>query len=734
MTIARRLEVALSASDAVVWEIDFNEGDVFFGDRIAKMLGLGLGDRLPIAQFSALLAAFQEGFAGSKYENALNRGDAETFNRLSPPELTLTLADGQKRFCRNYSKTLRGEDGRIERLTGLLVDVTPHIMTQRELTAAKEAAEEANKAKSRFLSNMSHEIRTPMNAIIGMTDLLSNEFLSDKQSRLVRDINASASSLMEIINDLLDLSRIESGKFDLAPADYNLKELLENLNSMFLYSANAKNVLFRFESEANLPEYVFGDDVRVRQVLINILNNAVKYTRQGAVTFLAGLDDGRLSFSVLDTGIGIRQDDLRSIFEEYTKFDPHKNRRVIGTGLGLAITKKLVDKMEGAINIQSEYGKGTQVHITLPYVPGAPAEAAANRVEFQRLSAPEAKILVVDDKLVNLRVAAGMLELFDIVCDLAASGQEAVDKVRGGSYDLVLMDQMMPDMDGLEAMRLLRSEGFTRGRPPIVALTANAVSGAREFLLEAGMDDFLPKPIDKSQLCQILAKWLPPEKMIFTRSESAAPADEPWSPFLKEAARIEGLDVAEGLALLGGKQEAYRDLLRVLMQTMPRIADVMREALETDQMRLLAIEVHGLKGSLRHVGALALAEKALELEQNAKAGDIGVCVEKLPALLEGVQALERHFRRLFEDFEVPEHRPAGDPQVLRHGLVILSECLEEFDFTAAKEILSHLSAFDYGEPLNERLAHAENMVDVFDFASASSTVEELGGMIAPETA
>ncbi len=730
VAIARRLELALSSSDTGVWEADFNTGTFYYDNTTGKTLGLDGSGEISFALFNTLLSGIQEGYAGSDYQAALLAGDGNAFNRLNPAELILSIPGGGRQYFRNTTKAVRERGGKISRVTGLMVNVTPLIKTQQELTAAMETAELANRAKSQFLSNMSHEIRTPMNAILGMADLLSTEALSDKQMRLVRDINISSASLLEIINDLLDLSKIEADKFDLAPVDYNLKIMLENLYSMFLFSAGKKGIRIVFEPDEDLPEFVFGDDVRVRQILINIINNAIKYTERGQVRLSAKHEDGSITFQVQDTGIGIKQEDLAHIFDDYTQFDAQRNRGVVGTGLGLAITKRLVEKMDGHIEIESEYNEGTTVHIALPFVPGKPVESPIAKGAFRPFRAPAAKVLVVDDKEMNLKVAAGVLQLFGINCDTVDSGQAAIERVCSEPYDLVFMDQMMPKMNGREATQILRGSGYTTEKLPIVALTANAVTGAREELLAAGMDDFLSKPIDKVKLGNILQQWLPPEKIQYgTAQAEDAETDEPLSDFLREASKIDGLDVTAGLDILGGKQDAYRELLAIAKNTIPVSVAAMEAALDAGDLKALCIEAHGLKGAFKHAGAAYIAAMALAMEQNARDNRMVYCKSHLPALVTAARSMEAALQALFTSHAVNGQKVNGDTGALQRNLTVLRGCVDSFDYNAAKEILGQLAAFQFGPPLDDMLLQTAEKINMFDFDASAAIIDEMSGIL-----
>lgn len=387
------------------------------------------------------------------------------------------------------------------------------LMTE-EAERAKEKAEDATQAKSQFLANMSHEIRTPMNAIIGLSELLAEADLSDVHREHVRNIRRSSSILLHIINDILDISKLEAGRLALTNVHFSLTQLLDQVSSLIQGMADAKGLEYRFSSAKGLSPYLYGDDIRLRQILINLLSNGVKYTNKGIVELRADREGDELVLTVSDTGQGIREEARQVIFEPFSQTDLHRNRNIQGTGLGLPICKSLVELMGGSISVTSNYEEGSVFTVRLPHVPGDPAKLDTADVAGTKVFAPEAKVLVVDDIDVNLYVAEAILEEFGIHTKMANSGAEAVKLVREEAFDVVFMDHMMPEMDGIETTKLIRSMGGKFLDLPIIALTANVVSEARNSFDEAGMNDFLSKPIEADKLSLLLEKWLPREKIV----------------------------------------------------------------------------------------------------------------------------------------------------------------------------------------------------------------------------
>jgi len=394
----------------------------------------------------------------------------------------------------------------------VMVDLT-------DILREKQRAEAANSAKSDFLAVMSHEIRTPMNAIIGLSEVLDRSELNPLQKKYISDIRKSSGALLTIINDILDFSKIEAGKINLVNVNYSLLMLLDNLYSMFTVLCRDKKLEMRCIMADGLPDKMYGDENRLRQVLTNLLSNALKYTKIGSITLSVWLDDGDiLRFDIKDTGIGIRDEDKKKLFKPFEQLDTQKNRNVVGTGLGLAISRSLTKLMGGDLWLESVYGEGSTFSICIPYVQ-SDETFQENRVKAYDFMAPDARILVVDDIEINLAVAEALLGAFGITPDLAFSGAEAVEFAKNNSYDIIYMDHMMPEMDGLEATRRIRELGGWNNEVPIIALTANVISGTEQIFLGNRMDDVLPKPLEVAALNLCLRKWLPEHMIMQTKNQ-----------------------------------------------------------------------------------------------------------------------------------------------------------------------------------------------------------------------
>lgn len=390
----------------------------------------------------------------------------------------------------------------------------PDVRMIEQLNIAKSQAERANQAKSDFLSNMSHEIRTPLNAIVGFSQALQEENLPPQAQDEVKDIVMASDTLLDIVNGILDISKIEANKLEIVSTEYSLQAVLDELVSLSKARLGEKPIEFRCVFDPSIPPYLYGDKVRVKQVVLNILTNAIKYTKQGFIEFKVSSiqKDGvcRLIISVEDSGIGIKPESINKLFTKFERLDIEKNNTIEGTGLGLAITKKLLELMGGQIVVQSVYGKGSKFTIALDQkIVTNPTTIVETKtvVATSKLDLTGKKILVVDDNMINLKVASRLLKDYNCLVDTANSGFDCIDKIsNGASYDLILMDDMMPKMSGVETFHKLKeNENF---HIPTVALTANAISGMKEKYLQEGFQDYLAKPIEKTELYRVLVKFL----------------------------------------------------------------------------------------------------------------------------------------------------------------------------------------------------------------------------------
>ncbi len=680
--------------------------------------------------------------------------------------------------------------------------------------------EQATQSKSDFLANMSHEIRTPMNTIIGMSEMALREPLPLAAKEYISQIKTAGQTLLTIINDILDFSKIESGTTDIHVVEYSPMSLVSNIINAITTRIGTKDIEFIVDIVPDLPEVILGDHVRLNQIILNLTNNAVKFTQRGQIKLkisytVMDTDTLVLQISVTDTGTGIRQEDIDRLFDSFQRLDTPKTYQIEGSGLGLAITRQLLTQMNGDIKVESEYGKGSCFSFTLPQkiVQSRPSAAVRNpksirsaglvsshyileqlQTDIERLGisympleseqelgllsrfhmnylfiehamfsdeiekfvrnspeitailivsyqtileydipnlivikkplyamniaeifnnelytyeavqddnlfdfiAPDASILIVDDNTINLTVAEGLLEPLNMQIDTALSAQDAIKKVAGHAYDLIFMDHMMPEVDGVEATHIIRRFYSNYDHVPIIALSANAVDGAEKLFLSEGMNDFVPKPIELRVILGVLKRWLPKEKI-----QPVTPHNGSANQNHTLSIEIESLDTKAALSLLGS-EKLFWEVLKDYYQVIQKKAALIRELEQKEDLKNYTIEVHALKSASRQIGATFLADTAEQMEKAGNEGNLMLIHEITPGMLEQYLYYDKILQEYFHKDDTEDSlKPMATPEDLRQFFAMLRFAFENLDMDEMEDAIKTMKQYSYADDQNE---------------------------------
>ena len=806
-------------------------------------------------RYTSCNAAFEE-YAGFSEAEIIGQTTAELFvglkdapdiymendksiletHSVTRTEESLVYPDRSVKLCETVKAPLV-QDGKMIGFLGVMTDISRY-------KEAEEAAQEASKAKSSFLAHMSHEIRTPMNTIMGMNELILQEDLTDKVAEYAMLVRQASSNMLILINDLLDFSKIEAGKLEIAVREYSFASLINDIISIINTRVFEKPILFVANIDCNIPRDLIGDDTRIRQVLINILSNAVKYTEEGYIALTASCaiegDTAVLKIEVKDSGIGIKEESIDTLFDSFARFDLQKNQTIEGTGLGLAITQRLCEAMNGNISVESEYGAGSLFTVTIPqqfneyeklaevidrenksillYEPRSVyADSIArtfenlgvrcsrvtsrksfydaliedeyefvfmpcfifdtenqleklktsikpvlikdleevsffkgvrtitmpvcsfviadvlndstvgmegyfgNSVDQSTFIAPSAKVLVVDDIGTNLMVAKGLMSKYKMQIDTCKAGVEAIRLASVNRYDIIFMDQTMPEMDGIAAVGAIRSleddDGYYKS-VPIVALTANAVTGMKEIFLQNGFSDFLPKPIDVTKLNYILKNWIPARKHE-TSNESSKGAEEEGCIM-----EIEGVDVTSGLALNGNSMENYLRTLKVFTFDVEEKMSELRTCLNENNIRLYTTLVHGLKSASANIGAKKISDFARTLEQAGKSEAILFITEHNDELMMQLEKLLSNIEKATSLDSKPRDAGANDINLLKKSLANLKTALENMDAGQINNIINELESRQWEKKNEDIISELSQFVLLFDYNEAIALIDD----------
>ncbi len=685
--------------------------------------------------------------------------------------------------------------------------------------------EKVAKAKSDFLANMSHEIRTPMNAVLGMAEMALREEMSPAAKEYLYQIRSSGKNLLVIINDILDFSKIESGKLDIVEVSYEPLSMINDVASIIGSRIGNKDIEFTMDISCDIPRRLYGDNVRIQQIMINLLNNAVKFTSHGRVHLKMycepiSEDMVMLKAEVSDTGSGIKPEDMGKLFQSFQQVDSKRNRNIEGTGLGLAIAQQLLVLMNGNISVESEYNKGSTFSFQLPQkivTVAAPRPATESPVavavlvgsmylreqiekeldvldadydevdetfsegkeydflivekalfsdkireffldknqaqciviedfntgndssmnipgvrvirkpvyylnlysamglidEFSReetsvmddfsFTAPDAYVLVVDDNSINLTVAKGLLEPLNMHVDTAGSAAETIEKIKATNYDIIFMDHMMPEVDGVETTHIIRRLMPSYADTPIIALTANAMGGAKEMFIREGMNDFIAKPIDTKDIIARLRKWLPQEKIVpLSKTEEKIKREKKPVIKFEHQLEIEGLDIKTAMPLLGS-ESLFMAVLKEYYLTIDKRSMIIEEYCNKEFLKDYAIEVHALKSTSRQIGAYELGALAEELEHAGKDGNLDLVKEKTGLLLVQFRRYKEILAPFFPDCICGDDKPKklAEPVEIKHMLDEFQTALDDFDTLAIDEVVEKMSEYSYDSLFSE---------------------------------
>ena len=543
-----------------------------------------------------------------------------------------------------------------------------------KLEQALEAAEQASVAKTAFLSNMSHEIRTPITAILGMNEMIQRETGDPAILEYSENIRKAGVSLLGIISDILDFSKIESGHMELVSEGYELASAVIDLYNLVQFRAEAKGLELRFDIDPSLPSGLTGDEIRIKQIITNLLTNAVKYTEKGSVVLEAKClekttDSVLIGISVTDTGSGIREDEIDRLFEPFDRLNLKKTRTIEGSGLGLAITRQILDMMDSTLEVDSTYGKGSRFSFSIRQkvsddhpvgdidIESLLHSGRGAKSKQSSFTAPGVRLLVVDDTPMNLKVIAGLLKRTLMDIDVAESGAECLEKIGSNKYDLIFLDYRMPHMNGIETLaEIRRVYPDMYEHTPIISLTASAVSGDKEKMLRAGFTDYLPKPVNIDDMERMLIKYLPKDSVVITEDTAVTTTDEDededdeLSKLPEIIFDCEELDPKKGIGYCGDADD-YIYALETYAESIDSKSEQIEAALKSGDHEAYTINVHSLKSTSQAIGAMRLYEMAKALEQAGKDRDDVTMKKDTPVMMRAYREIKEVLQRIVESAE-----------------------------------------------------------------------------------
>ena len=626
----------------------------------------------------------------------------------------------------------------------VFVDVTEELATIDKL-------EIASQAKNRFLAQMSHEIRTPINVVLGMNEMILRVSKEEETKEYAENIGSAGKTLLHLINSILDFSKIEDGKMEIIPVKYDTESLINGIENFIANMAEAKGLIFEKNIDENLPSAMIGDDIRISQIIMNLLTNAIKYTEEGTVSLTIrneGKKDNtaRVFVEVKDTGIGIREEDISVLFESFERLDEVRNHNIEGTGLGITIVKSLLEMMGSRLNVESVYGEGSVFSFTVEQeiydetpiggIEGKSAEKLLSSGRNDLAYAPTAKVLAVDDNDLNLRVAESLLSLCGIKPDRASSGMEAIEYMRNNKYDIVFMDHMMPKMDGVETLKVLKEEKLIPPDTVMIVLTANAIVGARETYLEYGFNDYLPKPIDPKELSRMLRIYIPEKIEESENSDIADPNIKKVNdPDMDKLIEIKGVDWDNAFTNIP-EYGMLKELLVTFADSAEReVSELSRNYengvvnMDDESLNLYRIKVHAMKNSAALFGADALSSEAKELEFAARDNNRDLIVDKNNKFLKDYKKLASEIGNAVQGGNHSDDRIMSNETLSSH-IDNLEKAMEDFDTIALNDISFELEKYDFEtDELREKVIKLQEAIRDFDQDSFNKVTEDIKKII-----
>ena len=624
-----------------------------------------------------------------------------------------------------------------------------------ELETAKNAVEKAEKARDIFLANMSHELRTPINTILGLNELILRESQEEAVKEYARDIRQAGNILLALVSDILDFSKLEAEKMELTEGIYDVSSLLNDLINSISVQQRRKKLDLVLEIAPDIPYKLFGDEIHIRQIIGNLLSNAIRYTEKGRVTLHVSWkelpkDSMEIYVIVKDTGVGIKEEDIPKLFNAFQRMDSATRSKDDRTGLGLAITQRLIEMMGGKLEVQSIYGLGSafSFRIVQKIVDRSPLgdfekqyKDSLRSIEdyHEKFIAPMGRILIVDDNAMNLAVAQGLLKGTRLQIDVASSGEECLELIKRKTYHLICMDHMMPVMDGVQTLHAIRElEGNPSRDIPVIALTANAVAGARELYLQEGFQDYLTKPIDADKFENMLIEYLPSNVVYLTNSRNISNEYEQTQEegdgefdIRESQLYLMGFNLRNGLRYMGGDKALYGKVLRDFHSILQEKETALKDFLQKGDMPGYTIIVHSLKGNARNVGADDLADEAFELEKMAKAGQLEDVTVRSPILFGMMNTMRNSLRVYLETEDAGEKAGSQEPEESAgyiteeewvRALQELAARLDDFDGESAAAKLRELKRYERPETDKKMLRLCEKAIKDYAYDIALEVV------------